>query len=171
MEEIWRGLKTHFSRVENALDDLRDPISQKNAQSIRSKLGQSQVVDQLLESLRIHDGQNGDFFLIGPWRLSSSDQILRFLKRGFFSRVFGDSSHTAPIIIADNGGNSWLELDLESGAITDVWEDGDEVILPSYRALLERALIDMEQGILVFDMESTGYVVADDPDKNWPIPT
>ena len=169
MEEIWRGLKTHFSKVENAIDDLRDPVSHENAQSIRSKLGQSRVVEQFLESLSIHDGQMGDFFLIGPWRLSSSDQILRRLKRGFFSRVFGAASHTAPIIIADDGGSSWLELDLKSGAITEVWEDGDEVILPSYRALLERALNDMEQGTLVFDMESTGYVVADDPDKNWPI--
>ena len=73
-------------------------------------------------------------------------------------------------MIGDNGGNAWLELELESGAIRDVWEDGEEAVFPSYKAFLDQVLSDLDHGVLVFDNETGGYVVAGDPDAYWPRP-
>ncbi len=170
IEEIWTRLEAHFRGVDGALDDLNGPVSDENARALRTRLGSGQAVQELVESMKIHDGQLGDLFLFGPWRLTPSDQILASLKRGFLSALFGKRRPVDTVIIADNGGNSWLELDLASGEIKDVWEDGDSVVFLSYEVFLNRVLSDLDHGALVFDSQTGGYVVAGDPDAYWPPP-
>ena len=170
MEELWERLKAHFSRVDGALDDLRVPAPAKNIAALKELIGSNLTTD-LIESLEIHDGQYGDFFLFGNYRLTPSDSILAELKPGFLSSLLGKRIAIGEIMVADNGGNAWLSLDLQSGAVKDVWEDGDNVVFPNYRAFLERVLKDLDSGTLVFDQDMSGYVVAGDAEAYWPEPS
>lgn len=169
MHELWRRLKVHFSSVSGALGDFRAPASAENLESLRESIGSSLTAD-LIESLEIHDGQVGDFFLFGDYRLRTSDDILAELKPGFLSSLLGKGKEVDEIMIADNGGNTSLNLDLRTGAVKDVWEDGDNVIFSSYRSFLERVLDDLDNEVLVYNDEMSGYVDKDDADAYWPKP-
>ena len=170
MEELWQRLKAHFSRVDGALDDLRAPASAKNIAALKELIG-SKLTADLIESLGVHDGQDGNFFLFGNYRLTPSDAIIAELKPGFLSSLMGKREAISEIMVADNGGNAWLSLDLQSGAVKDVWEDGDNVVFPNYRAFVQRVLKDLDSGTLVFDQDMSGYVVAGDAEAYWPGPS
>ena len=169
LHELWKRLKAHFSNVGDALDDLRAPASAENLESLRESIG-SRFTADLIESLEIHDGQVGDFFLFGDYRLRTSDEILAELKPGFLLSLLGKKKEVDEIMIADNGGNTSLTLDLGTGAVKDVWEDGDNVIFSSYRSFFERVLGDLDNGVLVYNNEVSGYVDKDDAEAYWPKP-
>jgi hypothetical protein len=170
LEELWERLKEHYSGVDGALEDLRAPAPAKNIAALNEVIGSNLTAD-LIESLAVHDGQNGDLFLFGNYRLTPSDAILTELRPGFLSSLLGKGKTISEIMVADNGGNAWLSLDLQSGAIKDVWEDGENVVFPNFRAFFEQVLKDLDSGLLVFDRDMSRYVVSGDADAYWPGPS
>ena len=179
MVELWKKIEIILGRIApEALEELASPSTNDAVNQLEQQIGSES--SDLIESLRIHDGQRfGYHSLADPWRLMQVEEIVRqsqHLTSLFSTAEFEDGREArGPVkpevwlsawfpFAADNVGN-YLCADFapdQGGRVEQVilWAADPpyvEVVASSYRAWLEQFATDLETGKFIWDAETSSW--------------
>ena len=166
VNDIWRRLETHISKIDGASAELGPPASDAQIALCEATLSISLPSD-FRQSLRCHDGAGRILFLVGDFRLWPIGEITRLNQRKRFNNEFSSGdvtgrvkdliNHSLWIGFGDNGGNAILAVDLdpgEKGTVGQIivqYEDETIVLADSMRDFLEQAASEIDSGDRVWD--------------------
>jgi cell wall assembly regulator SMI1 len=152
MEDLWRRLAGWGKKSGAGSLKLRGPASREDVALAEGTIGMT-FPEDFRESLGWHDGQKRDpdfAWMPGCSPLQPLDAIV--------ARWQEERTRRIPIAGSPSwdGDNTYLDLDPEpggaSGQLVIVTRGGDEIVLgPSFRAALEKHVLLVERGVLVWD--------------------
>jgi cell wall assembly regulator SMI1 len=127
MHELLEQLEKHFSTTENVGAELLPPASNDELDVVERELGIT-LPEYFRQLYQWHNGNRGDLFLFGEFRLVPLNQLLELYSAAHHSsdddwyKVSDDSgifkdclAHRKWIQFADNGGNTIVLFDLDRG--------------------------------------------------------
>ncbi len=184
MFTLWSRIETALKKqASETIKELAPPATNDILNQLQQKMGV--MASELIESLRIHDGQNHGYHALSyPWQLLNSDDIQENAKRLlelFPVEEYPDGRTAYGFVKEDIWNEKWIPFASdESGNFLcvdyDPAEGGDigqvilwasdppyvEVIAPSYRAWLEQFANDLEAGKYKWDTEDNSWSRVED---------
>jgi cell wall assembly regulator SMI1 len=179
MEEIWINITRLINQLAPQLvEELNSGASDNNIERLEEALGL--FPEQLVQSLRIHDGQlYGIYPLMTPWRLCMHEEIIKNtqrLREQFPYEDFEEGQEARGPVKSDVWNQSWVPFasdDMGNYLCIDLdppdeghqeqvilWASDPpyvEVIAPSYRVWLEQFANDLKSGKYKWDQENSEW--------------
>jgi len=127
MNSILQQFESHITPIEGVMDELLPPATHEEIDAAEQELG-AKFPEDFRTLYKWHNGDKGNIFLFGEYRISSLSELLEFNRIGRESScpeweqvsdesgAFKDCIYNSKWIqFADNGGNTIVLLDMDPG--------------------------------------------------------